>query len=47
MQEIEGSNPGRDMSVLCALKEDGDNFGQVSSKSFKTYKATNLRARQE
>jgi hypothetical protein len=30
MQEVGGSNPGRDMSVMGALVEDGDDLGQVS-----------------
>ncbi len=30
VQEVAGSNPGRDMSVLGALVNDGDGLGRVS-----------------
>jgi len=38
MQEVVGSNPGRDMSVSGALVEDGDDLGQVSPEYCNSYK---------
>jgi hypothetical protein len=38
MQEVVGSNPRRDMSVLGALVEDGDDLGQVSPEYCISYK---------